>query len=41
MIIFHAVLLTIKYISDKICTQNQNTYFVFSIVFPKIVPFMK
>jgi hypothetical protein len=33
MITFHAFLLKIKYISDKICTQNQNTYFVFSIFF--------
>jgi len=28
-------------VSDKICTENQNTHFVFSNFFPKIVPFMR
>jgi len=28
-------------ISDKSCTENQNTHFVFSDFFPKIVPFVR
>jgi hypothetical protein len=26
------------YVPDKSCTENQNTYFMFSKLFPKIVP---
>jgi len=28
-------------VSDKSCTENQNTHSVFSDFFPKIVPFMR
>jgi hypothetical protein len=28
-------------VPDKSCTENQNTHFVFSNLFPKIVPFMR
>jgi len=28
-------------VSDKSCRENQNTHFVFSNFFPKIVPFMR
>jgi hypothetical protein len=28
-------------VSDKGCRENQNTHFMFSNFFPKIVPFMK
>jgi hypothetical protein len=34
-------LLRMKNISDTICRENQNTHFMFSKVFPKIVPFMR
>jgi len=27
--------------SDKICRENQNTYFMFNNFSPKIVPFMR
>jgi hypothetical protein len=27
--------------TDKFCTENQNTHFMFNDVFPKNVPFMK
>ena len=27
--------------SDKCCTENQNTHFMFSKFFPKFVPFMR
>jgi len=27
--------------SDKSCTENQNTHFMFNNVYPKIVPFMR
>jgi hypothetical protein len=30
-----------KNVSDKSCTENQNTHFVFNGFLPKIVPFMK
>jgi len=30
-----------KCVSDKSCRENQNTHFMFSNVFPKIVPFMR
>jgi len=28
-------------VSDKSCTEYQNTHFMFSNLFPKIVPFMR
>ena len=35
------ILLTMRNVSDKSCTQNQNTYFIFNNDFPKVVPFMR
>jgi hypothetical protein len=35
------VLLRIKNISEKSCTENKNTHFVLNNVFSKIVPFMR
>jgi hypothetical protein len=40
MIISRSVLLRGRNVSDKSCTENQNTHFMFSKFFPKIVPFM-
>jgi len=41
-IISRSVLLRMRNVSDKSCTENQNTHFVFSnIFFSKIVPFMR
>ena len=40
-IISRSVLLRMRNISDKSCTGNQNTHFVFSNFFSKIVPFMR
>jgi len=40
-IISRPVLLRMKNVSDKSCRENQNTHFVFSNFFPKIVPFMR
>jgi len=28
-------------VSDKSCGENHNTHFVFSNIFPKIVPFVR
>ena len=36
-----SVLVTVRNVSDKTCTENQNTHFVFSNIFSKIVPFMR
>jgi hypothetical protein len=33
--------LTMRNVSDKSYTQNQNTHFIFSNNFPKVVPFMR
>jgi len=30
----------VRDVSDKSCRENQSTQFMFSKVFPKIVPFM-
>jgi len=30
-----------KNVSDKSCSENQNTHFVFGNFFPKIVPFAR
>jgi hypothetical protein len=38
-IIPRSVLLIMRNVSDEICRENQNTHYVFSNVFPKIVPF--
>ena len=35
------MILSVRNISDKICRGNQNTHFMFNIIFPKIVPFMR
>jgi len=41
MIISSSVLLGMRNVSDKRCTGNQNTNFLFYNFFPKIVPFMR
>ena len=41
LITSRSVLLRMKNVSDKICTENQNTHFVFNNFFHKIVPFMR
>ena len=35
------VLRKMRYVSDNICTENQNTYSIFNKCFPKVVPFME
>jgi len=40
-IISRSLLLRVRNVSDKSCTENQNTHYVFSNFFPKIVPFMR
>jgi hypothetical protein len=40
-IIPRSILLRIRGVSDKRCTENQNTYFVLSNIFPKVVAFMR
>jgi hypothetical protein len=41
MIISRWIILRMRNVSDTSCRENQNTHFVFSNVFPKIVPFMR
>jgi len=41
LIIVRSVLLTMRNLSGKSCTENQNTHFVLSDIFSKIVPFMR
>ena len=41
LIISRLFFLRMRNISDKSCTENQNTLFIFSIFFPKIVPFLR
>jgi len=36
-IISFSVFLMIKIVSDKMCRENQNTHFIFNIIFFKIV----
>ena len=40
-IISRSFLLKMRNVSDKICKGHQNTHFVFSNFFSKIVPFMR
>jgi len=40
-VISRAFLLRMRNVSDKHCRENQNTYFVFSNFFSKIVPFRR
>jgi len=40
LIVSRPVLLRMRTVSDKMCGENQNTYFIFNNLFPKIVPFM-
>ena len=35
-----SILLRMRNIADKICSENQNTHFMFSNLFPKIVPLL-
>jgi len=39
--ISRSVLLRMRNVSDKSCREIQNTHFIFSNVFTKIVPFMR
>ena len=41
MIISRYILLRVRKVSDKNCTENRNTYFICNNVFPKFVPLMK
>ena len=41
VIISRSVLLRMRNVSDRSYRENQNTHFVFSDFFPKIVPFMR
>ena len=41
VIMSRSVLLRVRNVSGKISRENQNTHFVFSNFFPKIVPFMR
>jgi len=41
LILCRSLLLRIINVSDKSCRGNQNTRFMFSSFFPKIVPFMR
>jgi len=36
-----SLLLRMRNISDKRCTENQNMYSMFNNVFPKVVPFVR
>ena len=39
--ISRSILLRMRNVLDKSCTENQNTHFRFNDFFPKIVPFMR
>jgi len=42
MIISLSALRRMRNVSDKTCTENENTHFLSSnFIFPKIVPFMR
>jgi hypothetical protein len=41
MIIYRWILRRMRNVSDKICTENRNMHFIFSNLFPKIVPFLR
>jgi len=41
LIISRLFLLRMRNVSDKSCRGNQNTHFVFYVLFWKIVPFMR
>ena len=41
MAISRLILLRMRNVSDKSCRENQNTHFVFSNIFTKIVPFVR
>jgi hypothetical protein len=38
---FACTFVRMKNVSEKSCTENQNTHSVFNNIFPKIVPFMR
>ena len=40
-IIPRSVLLRMRNVADKSCTENRNTHFMFNNIFPKIIPFMR
>jgi len=33
--------LTMRNVSEEVCSYNYNTHFMFHNIFPKIVPFMR
>ena len=35
------ILRRMRSVSNKSCRENENTHFMFSTLFPKIVPFMR
>jgi hypothetical protein len=41
MTISRWIILRMRTVSSKSCRENQNTYFMFSNIFPEIVPFMR
>jgi len=41
MIISRRIFLRMRNFLDKLCTENQNTYFILNIFFSKIKPFMR
>jgi len=41
MIIYRSVIPRMRTVSDKICRESENKYFVFENIFPKIVPFVR
>ena len=41
IIIIHLILLIMRNVSDKSCRENQNTHFMFSNIFRKILPFIR
>ena len=41
LIISRTVICRIRNVSDKICTENQNTHFMFSGFYQKIMPFVR
>jgi hypothetical protein len=41
VILSRPVLLRMRNVADKSCTQNQHKHFMFNNFFPKIVPFMR
>ena len=41
MIVSRSVFLRMRNVSDESCRENDNTHFIYSNFFSKIVPFMR